>query len=173
MRPKCSNAREAVRKWNALPRREDAQQIMNNMIVGGEFVNGNIPSITIHDVNTGQSVKVDVASGSLRQSDNTPNPSFVANWNKNALMTWDTRVGGHDWHTIFVFDGPRTYVVASCDNMSMCGMSRCNPKDEYNRNAGMREAVKNMQVFRDRNWKCYEHAFRVWINQFDPVWPKG
>lgn len=118
----------------------------------------------------------------LPRREDKPTPVFINNVApENVIfrmdgdrMVWDARIDGCDWHTVFIFDGPRTYVVASldrnCDTFS--GMSRCNPKDEYNRYTGMREAVNNMREneFHRLLWKHYLHAFRVWINQFDPVW---
>jgi len=183
-----------------MPRREDAQQVtitepvQNPQIVVTNFTSG------AQQLEKATPI-MRFVDDSLRQSDNIANPSFVARWNKNAftelqrgaasprtfsvvdpltnteiVLTWDARVCGRDWHTVFVFDGPRTYVIASIDYRSIIfsGMARCNPKDEYNRNTGMREAVRSMMLNYVGKWRNpYQRAFRVWINQFDPVWPKG
>jgi hypothetical protein len=148
--PNAPTPDEAVRKWNELPRREDAQQVT----IAGPFQNPQIIDDVIARWNGSSFPKVEPLT---------------------SMLTWDARVGGHNWHTVFIFDGPRTYVVASCDKYSsFCGQSNCNPKDEYNRNTGMREAVRSMMLNYVGKWRSvYQRAFRVWVNQFYPVWPKG
>lgn len=85
-------------------------------------------------------------------------------------LVWDVKHRGKKYHTVFVFDGPRTFANIETQTDFFLGSSRCHVGDIYDRNEGMRVAVECAYKNCPSWLKKYRHLFRVWMNKRDPVY---